>query len=139
MNQAMQYHQTKSFNSGFSPSRHSQRGASILGMAIVIGVVLLMLVIAMKVVPAYTEYASIKSILNTMEKTGLSGMSKSEIASAFDKRASIDNIESVRGKDLEISTDSAGRIVLSVEYQVVRPVLGNASALINFTATTEGL
>ena len=116
-----------------------QRGASMIGMAFIIGIILLALVVAMKVVPAFTEFMSIKNILTNMSQGGvLNGQSKSEIISAFEKRASIDDVQSVRGQDLEISTNEAGATVVSVDYQVVRPVMGNVSALIEFSASSNG-
>ena len=116
-----------------------QRGASMIGMAFIIGIILLVLVVAMKVVPAFTEFMSIKNILTNMSQGGaLNGQSKSEIVSTFDKRASIDDVQSVRGQDLEISTNEAGATVVSVDYQVVRPVMGNVSALIEFSASSNG-
>ena len=116
-----------------------QRGASMIGMAFIIGIILLALVVAMKVVPAFTEFMSIKNILTNMSQGGvLNGQSKSEIISAFEKRASIDDVQSVRGQDLEISTNEAGATVVSVDYQVVRPVMGNVSALIEFSASSDG-
>lgn len=116
-----------------------QRGASLIGMAFIIGIVLMALIIAMKVVPAFTEFMTVKNILTTMSQgSALNGLSKSEIISSFDKRASIDNVQSVHGRDLEISTNEAGSTVISVDYQVVRPVMGNVSALIEFSASSDG-
>ena len=116
-----------------------QRGASMIGTFLMIAIVLLMIVIAMKVVPAFTEHMSIKNALTTMAEGGkLNGMSKSEIISAFNKRASIDNIQAIKGSDLEVSTNDAGLTVVSVEYQVVRPVMGNVSALIDFSTSSDG-
>lgn len=116
-----------------------QRGASMIGTVLMIAIVLLMIVIAMKVVPAFTEHMSIKNILTTMAEGGkLNEMSKSEIISAFNKRASIDNIQAIKGSDLEVSTNDAGLTVVSVEYQVVRPVMGNVSALIDFSTSSDG-
>ena len=129
----------KSVKSLSSATAKQQRGASMIGMAFIIGIILLALVVAMKVVPAFTEFMSIKNILTNMSQGGaLNGQSRSEIVSTFDKRASIDDVHSVKGQDLNISTSEAGATVVSVDYQVVRPVMGNVSALIEFSASSNG-
>lgn len=114
-----------------------QAGASLIGTAFVIGLVLFSLIVAMKIAPAYVEYNNVKNILRTMGSSGtLSGMSKKEIMDAFEKRKGIDDIQSVSGRDLDISTDEGGNTVIIAQYQVLRPVMGNLSALIDFTASS---
>lgn len=120
-----------------SYSGQQQRGASLIGAAFVIGLVLFSLIVAMKIAPAYVEHNNVKNILRTMGTSGtVSGMSKKEIMDAFERRKSIDDITSVSGRDLDIATDEAGNTVITVQYQVVRPVMGNLSVLIDFFASS---
>lgn len=114
-----------------------QAGASLIGAAIFIGLVLFSLIVAMKIAPAYVEHNNVRNILRTMGTSGtVSGMSKKEIMDAFEKRKSIDDVQSVSGRDLDISTDEAGNTLITVQYQVVRPVMGNLSVLIDFYASS---
>lgn len=118
-------------------AHRKQRGATLIGALFMIGLGLFMLVVAMKVVPAYVENHHVNNILRSMGASGtLSSMSKKDIMDAFDKRKSIDDITSVTGRDLDILTDSAGNTVISTRYQVVRPVMGNLSVLIDFSASS---
>jgi hypothetical protein len=118
-------------------SRKQQAGASLIGAAFVVALVLFLLVVAMKIAPAYVEHNNVRNILRTMGTSGtVSGMSKKEIMEAFEKRKNIDDITSVSGRDLDIATDEAGNTVITAQYQVVRPVMGNLSVLIDFDASS---
>ena len=117
---------------------HKQKGVTFLGLAMVIGSVMFVLVLSMKLVPAYIEFFTVKKTLLAMKTNGsLKSMGVAEIQRSFDNSASIDDMKSVKGKDLEISKDDTGNTVVSVEYQVVVPLVGNISALLDFTASTE--
>ncbi len=114
-----------------------QTGASMIGMFLLIAMVLLMLIVAMKVMPAYAEHMNIKKVMKAMSAEPLSSMSKQEIRASFSKRISIDDITAVKSEDLDILQDDAGRTVLSIEYQAVRPVMHNLSVVIDFKASTD--
>lgn len=114
-----------------------QTGASMIGMFLLIAMVLLMLIVAMKVMPAYAEHMNIKKVMKAMSAEPLISMSKQEIRASFSKRISIDDITAVKSEDLDILQDDAGRTVLSIEYQAVRPVMHNLSVVIDFKASTD--
>ena len=125
----MQNHQPYSFK--------KQRGVTLIGAAIMIAVILFIAVIAMKMFPAYTEFMAVKKVIHAMGTESLSTMSKKEISQMFDKRASIDDIKSVTGADLIIEKNSTGETVVSVQYQVKTPVMGNVSTLIDFSTSSD--
>ncbi len=106
-------------------------------MLIVGAMVAFVALIVMKMVPAYTEYFSVKQALKAMKQESLSTMSKKEISNSFDRRASTGYIEVVKGSDLIIEKTAGGDTVVSVEYQVVKPVIANVSVLIDFSASSE--
>jgi hypothetical protein len=118
-------------------NRKTQSGATLLGMLIVGAMVAFVALIVMKMVPAYTEYFSVKQALKAMKQESLSTMSKKEISNSFDRRASTGYIEVVKGSDLIIEKTAGGDTVVSVEYQVVKPVIANVSVLIDFSASSE--
>lgn len=114
-----------------------QKGMSFLGLVIVLAAILSVLLAGIKIVPAYIEYMSVKKVMKKIaNESNLNDMSKKEIIDEFDKGADIDYITVVNGKDLQFSKDEAGKTVVSVEYQVVKPLAGNLSALMDFKATT---
>jgi len=119
-------------------NRKTQGGATLLGMLIVGAMIVFVALIAMKMVPAYTEYFSVKQALKAMKQESLSTMSKREIMNSFDRRASTGYIEVVKGSDLIIEKTVGGDTVVSVEYQVIKPIAGNVSVLIDFSASSDG-
>ena len=119
-------------------SLKQQQGATFLGMAIVAGVIIFIAIIGMKMLPAYIEYISVKKVIKAMgSDPSLSSMSTKEIRQSFNKRKSIDNIGSVTGDDLVIEKDD-GSTVVSVDYQVQKPLMGNVTALLDFHASSDG-
>ena len=113
-----------------------QRGVSLIGAMVVIGLLGIVGLSAAKLMPAYLEYLSVKKIFNQMESTGsLSAMSVRDIRFEYEKRNAIEDIKNVRGDDLEISK-AGGDTVLSASWSVKVPMAGNLSACLDFYVTT---
>lgn len=119
-------------------NRSGQGGATLLGMLVVAAMIVFVALIIMKMVPAYTEFFSVKKVLIAMDQEPLNEMSKKEIITAFNKKASTAYVDSVSGTDLIVEKNTAGDTVVSVEYQVVKPIIGNVSVLIDFSASSDG-
>lgn len=114
-----------------------QLGMSAIGLIIIVGIVGTLVVSGMKVAPAYIEYFAVKKALDHLSKeSNFNEMSKNDMVTAFNKSATIDNITSVTGKDIVVSKSASGANIASIEYQVVKPLFANVSALIDFSAST---
>jgi len=129
----MQHHLIQNQN-----NRTKQGGATFLGMLIVGAMIVFVALIVMKMVPAYTEFFSVKKVLVAMKQEPLNDMSKKGIMTSFDKRASTAYIDSVKGADLTVEKNVSGETVVSVEYQITKPIMGNVSVLIDFSASSDG-
>jgi len=114
-----------------------QRGATFLGMLIVGAMIVFVALIAMKMFPAYSEFFTVKKVMRAMKDEPLGEMSKKEIMQSFDKRANVAYIESVKGSDLTVEKGTGGETVLTVEYQIVKPIIGNVSVQMDFTASSD--
>lgn len=117
---------------------NKQAGISFLGMLFVGAFIALIAITAIRIVPSYTEFMTVKKVLKAMQQDPLDTMTPKEIKTAFDKRASIDYISVVSSEDLSIERSDSGATVISVEYQVVRPLMGNLSVLMDFSARSDG-
>lgn len=115
-----------------------QQGATLLGMLIVGAFVVFVALIVMKVAPAYIEFMSVKKVLKAMQSESLGTMSNKEIKDSFEKRASVAYVDTVKGSDLVIEKTPDGSAVVSVSYEVVKPIVGNVSVLIDFSARSDG-
>ena len=107
---------------------NKQTGMTFIGLVLVIAAVVCIAVVGMKVAPAYGEFMNIKK---AVKKAAGEADNKKDIAASFNRTASIDNIERVKGADLVVNNG-----VDSVEYQVVIPIVANASILLDFSATS---
>ena len=114
-----------------------QLGMSTIGLIIIVGIAGTVVVSGMKVAPAYIEYFAVKKALQHLSKeSDFNNMSKNDMVNAFNKSAIIDNITSVTGKDIVVSKTASGGNIASIEYQVVKPLFANVSALIDFSVST---
>jgi Domain of unknown function (DUF4845) len=122
--------------------RRNHSGLSILGFIFVLIPIIGFAFIVMRAVPVYHEFFSIKKVLGaTVGEVG-SGATKSQLATAFDRRAQIDDITSIKGSDLRISREGSNTVV-SAEYEKRITLLETASMgkiglAFDFTARAEG-
>lgn len=118
--------------------KKNQQGMTFLGVMFVGMVIVFGAILVMKLIPPYLEYWSVQKIISVMAKdSGLPEMTPAQVRESFDRRAVIDNVTVITGKDLDISKDR-GQTVVVASYSVTVPIAGNLSALIEFEASTEG-
>jgi Tfp pilus assembly protein PilE len=111
----------------------NQRGVSLSGLIVVLIMLGALSVLAMKVVPSYFEYRSIK---DAIARAKAAGGTVVEMKSAFDKNADINNVSSVKGRDLVFSKDN-GETDISFAYEKRIPLAGNVSLVIDYAGTTD--
>ena len=113
-----------------------QSGMTFIGMVLVIAVIVAIVVVGVKVTPAYIEFSGVKNAIKYIAKdAAFATMSKKEIASAFDKSASTGYITVIKGSDLIIEKNETGNVV-TADYQVTLPIVANASVLLDFHASS---
>ena len=79
-----------------------QRGISLLGVMFLGGVIVFVAIFAMKVVPAYIEYSSVK---RSVVDSSRGKETPQAIRQTFDKFMDVNQISTVTGKDLEITKE----------------------------------
>ena len=114
----------------------NQQGMTFIGTIFVIAAVVFFAMLGFKVGPAYLEFMNINNAVKKLSNsTGFDGMSKKELAMAFDRSAQIDDFTSVTGAQLQVAKTDGGNVV-SAQYQKVIPIFANASVLLDFNATS---
>ena len=111
-----------------------QRGLSLLGLLVIGFMVGFAMLLGFKLVPAYVEYFAVKKTIAVLAKEQKTG-SPEDIRKAFDKRAVIEDINSFKADDLDITKDKNG-ISISVAYDKTVPVFSNIYVLIKFEASS---
>jgi hypothetical protein len=120
-------------------NRRQQHGLTFIGFLFMGIVVVFIALLAMKLIPAYTEYFTIKKILADIgQSPNIKTMSNAEIRAMYGKRAMIDNISTVRPADLEIGREG-GMSVASANYTYQTPLVGNISLLVEFSASSNAV
>ena len=112
-------------------TRQYQGGMTAAGWLIIMAIVLFFMYLGIKLVPAYMEYFSIKSSLESVAEETNSGSTKSEIERLISGRFSVNNIDIVEPKDVEIKDITGGK-ALYLEYESRISLFGNISALLEF-------
>ena len=107
-----------------------QDGMTVIGMLLLLVVIGFVALIAMKVVPMYVQYFSIKSTIESVRKEPqLAQMSPTDIQNAIQKRFDIGYVENVTARDLKIRNDRSGR-VLDLVYQDERTLFYGLSVVL---------
>lgn len=117
-----------------STIQDKQDGLSLVGFMFVTAIVAVLVVLGMKVVPSVIEYTAIKKALTN---AAVNASSPRDIQVAFDKQRDAGYIESVTGKDLEITKTPEGFDV-SVAYEKRIGLIGPASLVIDYVASNGG-
>ena len=113
-----------------------QKGITLTGFLLWSVVVIIFALLAFKIGPPYVEYLSIQAQLKAIanDPEGRSGVRR-VVEDLFERRSAIENITSVRGKDMLIVRDG-DRVVLSFEYTVCVPIVFNIRACMDYNATS---
>lgn len=109
-----------------------QRGITLVGLIFVMAVLGAIGVLGLKVVPTVVEYYSIKKAVASARTAGSTAP---EIRAAFDRQTDVGYIDSISGKDLEISKNG-DQIEISFAYPKKIPLFGPASLLIEYAGST---
>lgn len=120
-----------------TPSVRRQRGLSMIGFLLVAALVVMAAMVAMKLVPAYIEFFSVKKILVSMsQEADFRGKSNADIRNIFSRKTSADYVSVVKADDLMIDR-SSGTPVVSVDYEFRTKLIGNVSLVVDFSASSD--
>ena len=115
-----------------------QKGLTLSGFMLWAVIVVIALLLGFRLGPPYMEFASVQKLLRSIasdaQAYGENFKSRSE--RDFALKAGIDNIQSVTAKDLQIRKDGQ-QVVITADYTVHVPLVGNISACIDFNATSQ--
>ncbi|MES2014901.1 MAG: DUF4845 domain-containing protein [Pseudomonadota bacterium] len=111
----------------------AQRGVSVSGLIIVLGIIIAVAMLALKIVPSMLEY---KSISSGIAAAKAKGGSVQEMRMAFDKSAEINAVTTISGKDL-MFTKVNGETEVSFDYDQNIPLFTDVALLIHYAGTTD--
>jgi Tfp pilus assembly protein PilE len=110
--------------------RNKLAGVSLMGLIIVLVILAVIALFAMKVIPSYMEFRSMKNAIQAIAREKPNG-TPAEIRKAFDARSNIDDFQSIQPKDLDISKGA-----ISFAYRKEVPLWTGVALCIDYSATT---
>lgn len=111
--------------------KHRQGGWSFLSLLVFLLVAGVFVSIGFKLVPAYTDHETLKSILlSTQNDRALMAKTKNEIELSLTKKLRINNMK-LPEKFLKITKDK-GDVFLDIDYEIRIPIFMNVDAVVSF-------
>ena len=111
-----------------------QQGLSLLGLIFVLFIVVILALFAMKIIPSFLEFRTMKTAIEIIARTTTNA---ADARRAWQARSAIDNINSITEKDLEISRDGQA-LVIGFAYRKDVSLFGPVGLYIDYAATSNG-
>jgi len=115
-----------------SGQQKKQAGISFIGLLFVIGVLASAGILAAQAFPTVIEY---QAVLKGVQKAS-AGNSVTEVRQIFDKAADVDNISSIKGRDLDISKEG-DRVIVKFAYNKEIHMFGPAYLLLKYAGQSR--
>lgn len=114
-------------------SLKAQRGVSLTGLIVVMGLIIAVVMLGMKVLPGVLEYKSIKDAIVVAKNTK---GTPADIRLSFNKAADINNITAITGQDLIIEKVN-GETEVAFDYDQRIELFKNVTLLVHYAGTTD--
>lgn len=112
-----------------------QQGVSIMALIAGLFILIILALFGMKLIPSFMEYRTARNAIEAISREKQGG-SVADIRKAFDARATIDDITSVKPQDLEV-TKQGSEVVISFAYRKEVPLFGGVGLYIDYSATSR--
>jgi type II secretory pathway pseudopilin PulG len=116
--------------------RHQQRGATLIGMIVIIAIVGLGLYAGIRLTPKYIEYMAVARALEQTASEHDATTSVAELRRSLDRRWTIEDIKSIDVKEVEIKRAGSG-YAMRAWYRAEAPFIANVSLVVDFDKTVN--
>lgn len=114
-----------------------QRGATFLGMLIIVAILGFAVYAGIRLVPLYFEYMEVVRALEQTAKEASDGTtSPTELRTSLNRRWSVEDIKSVDYNDIEIKKTANG-YTMRAYYRAEAPFVANVSLVVDFDKTVN--
>ena len=112
-----------------------QAGVSLMGLFIGLFILIFLALLSFKVLPPIMEYRTAKNGIQAIARERQTS-TVADIRKAFDARAQIDDIATIKGSDLEV-TKEGGEVVIAFAYRKEIPLFANVGLYLDFVANSK--
>lgn len=117
--------------------KRTQRGMTLIGFILVLGVVGVFAYMGMKLIPMYSEYYSVKQALAGLAaEPGITDNDPAKIKDLFFRRLYISYAENIKPEHVKIVRKDAG-YEMTVNYEVRKQLIANIDVVGKFNAVKE--
>ena len=110
--------------------RSSQRGATFLGMLVIVAILGIGLFGAIRLVPLYMEYMAVARAMEQTAKENAGG-TQDALRTSLARRWTVEDIKSIDYKQIEIKRAGNG-FVMRAWYRAEAPFVSNISLVVDF-------
>jgi len=114
--------------------RNGQCGVSIMALIAGLVVVIVLALFGMKVIPSFMEFRTAKSAIEIVAKQA---QTPADVRRAFEARATIDDIKSIKAADLEIQREG-NQLVIAFAYRKEIQLFTGVGLYIDYAADSKG-
>ena len=112
-----------------------QLGVSLLALIIGLFVLIFLALLSFKILPPVMEFRTAKAAIQAIARERQTSTVQ-DIRKAFDARANIDDIATIKGSDLEV-TKEGGEVVIGFAYRKEIPLFANVGIYLDFVADSK--
>jgi hypothetical protein len=114
-----------------------QRGATFLGMLVILAILGVGLYAGIRLVPIYFEYMSVvRAMEQTAKEENGDSTNPQALRRALNSRWTVEDIKTIDPEDLEIKKTSTG-FTMRAEYRAEAPFVANVSLVVDFDKTVN--
>jgi len=114
-----------------------QQGLTLISLIFTLGLLAFFVLLILKIGPIYLDHSKVVNALAALEKTpDVETMTEPEIRGILDKRFNMNYVTDVTRDDIKI-TQGGNYLKVVVEYDVIKPIFGNLSVLVEFNDEIE--
>ncbi len=115
----------------------SQQGLTFISLVFLLGMAGVCVLLVLKIGPIYLDHSKVKGALTAVEKLpNLKDLSEGEIKSSIDKRFNLNYVSDMKAQDVKV-TKRGAYVKIEANYEVVKNIAGNLSALVTFNDVVE--
>jgi len=118
--------------------RKREQGLTFITLALILVLIGFFTLLVLKIGPIYMDHSKVMNALTAVEKTiDVETKSKREIRDMLEKRFDINYVYDIDLQDVEITKANDNQLKVRIAYEVVKPIMGNLSVLVEFDDVIE--
>jgi hypothetical protein len=117
--------------------RSRQRGATFIGIVVILAILGFALYAGIRLTPVYLEYMAVaRALEQTAKELGGNPTSPQDLRNSLNRRWTIEDIHSIEPKDIEIKKAGSG-FTMRAWYRAETPFVANVSLIADFDKTVR--